>query len=147
MKSNGTLVSGGVILRERGKKREWLLVKQTLDSDWELPRVNVRRGESSVRAVLRMSSEQGGMNVRVLEEAGRFNAQVKVSGKEITKLHIYYLMLQKAGTEMIGFADGEWHEYLRASKKLKSKRDQTMLKQAKDVYKKLLEVKKKNVSH
>lgn len=125
-----------MLFRENRGKRQFLLVRQKGDVDWEIPKVTVRKGESSVRAVIRLASEQGGMAVRVLEEAGRSTGTTIVNGKSIPQKFYYYLMLQKGGSsELIGFDEFKWLDYGDAVKKTGSKKEKDMLKAGKDVLK------------
>ena len=145
---NQVLVSGAVVVR-RNKEGdlEWFLTKQVDDGKWEIPKVIVRKGESSVRAALRVTGEKGGMTTRVLEEAGRAGGVATVGGKTVSQRYLYYLMLLKASSgEPIGFGECGWFEYPSASKKLSSKRERIMLKQAKEEFvkwKKAREAKRK----
>ena len=135
-KNQQILIGGAIVFRDNHGKRQYLVVKQKEDGDWEIPKVTVRRGESSVRAVIRMTSEQAGMTARVLEEAGRSSGNAIVNGKSVQQKYYYYLMHQKAGgVDVIGFPESKWVEYGDASKKVVSKKDKEMLKGAKDVLK------------
>jgi len=129
-------IGGAVVFRDSRGKRQWLLAKQKEDSDWEIPKVTVRKGESSVRSVIRLTSEQGGMSARVLEEAGRATGNIVINGKPVSQKYYYYLMFQKAGAiEIIGLGEYKWMEYAKALQKLNLKREKDMLKGAKDVLK------------
>ena len=112
-----------------------MLVKQKNEEGWEIPKVAGRRGESSVRAVIRMTGEQAGMNATVLEEAGRFSGMVAVNGKSIPQKHLYYILVQKSGGEIMGFEKFEWLEFEKALKKITSKREKEMLRNTKSVLK------------
>lgn len=134
---NQVLVAGATLFRNPKEDMEWFITKSVADNKWELPKVIVRKGESSVRAVLRIMGEKGGMTTRVLEEAGRAGGVTTVGGKTIPQRHIYYLMLLKSTAgEPIGFGESEWLDFAGAVKKLSSKREQTVLKQAREEYKK-----------
>lgn len=135
MKDNQILVSGAIVFKEARGKTLFLIVKQKENSDWEIPKVNVRRGESSVRAAIRLTGEQAGMNARVLEEAGRTTAAGSVNGKPVSQKLLYYLMFQKAGGEIMGFLDFKWFPYAEVTKKLMLKREKEMVRNAKDVLK------------
>ncbi len=129
------LIGGAIIFRDYRGKRQFLVIK-TKDGEWEIPKVTVRRGESSVRAVLRMAGEQGGMTTKVLEEAGRANGNTVLNGKSLVQRFYYYLMMQRSGTgEMIGFDEFKWMEYGNAVKKISIKREKEMLKSAREVLK------------
>ena len=135
-KNNQITVSGAIVFKEYRRKKLFMVVKQTEAGKWEIPKVTVRRGESSVRASLRMIGEMAGMNARVLEEAGRTTAVVTMNGKSIPQKSYYYLLIHKAGGEILGFQDFVWLEYGKALKKLELKREKDMLRSAKDVLKK-----------
>ncbi len=129
------LIGGAVIFRDYRGKRQYLMIK-TKDGDWEIPKVTVRKGESSVRAVLRMAGEQGGMTTKVLEEAGRAAGNTVVNGKPIIQKYYYYVMMQRSGSgEMIGFDEYKWMEAGDAIKKLALKREKDMLRLAREVLK------------
>ena len=78
-------IGGAIVFRDNRGRRQFLLVKTKEDGDWEIPKVTVRRGESSVRSVIRLTSEQGGMSTRVLEEAGRSAGTAIISGNLFPK--------------------------------------------------------------
>ena len=123
-----------MVFRDYYRKRQFLLVKTEKEGDWEIAKVTVRKGESSVRAVLRLTGEQGGMSARVLEEAGRGSGTTIINGKSIPQKYYYYLMLQKGGqTEMIGFSEFKWMEYGDAVKKVALKKEKEILRSAREV--------------
>jgi len=128
---NIVLVAGACIFKENRGKIKWFLVKQSADEEWEIPKVLVRKGESSVRSVLRMMGEKGNMTTRVLEEAGRFGGITTLNGKRLPQRHIYYLMLEKSQSEeAIGFTDSNWFEYSKSLRLISSKREKSVLKAA-----------------
>lgn len=141
---NQILIGGAVVVRDNKGKKEFMLVKQKEESEWELPKVTVRKGESSVRAVIRMTAEQAGMSTRILEEVGRAAGNSISNGKSISQKYYYYLMLQKSGAEdAIGFFDFQWLDFSAASKKLSLKREKEMLKNGRDIFKDSEKAKKK----
>src|SRR5512135_1631223 len=112
MDKNTILISGGVLLREQSGKIQWFTSKDQEGDGWELPKVVVRKGESSVRAILRIMGEKGGMTTKVLEEAGRIGGVKTVNNKTQTQKQIYYLMVLKSGSkDAIGFGEHMWLEY------------------------------------
>jgi len=143
MKQKLILVGSAVIYRKTKDKPVWFVVKQKEDSDWELPRTTARRGESSVRSVIRMMGEQAAMNVKVLEEVGRAGGAALIAGKTIPQRQIYYLLVCKEANEVLSFLDYDWLDYAKAVKKVKSKKDISMLKVARDMVKELDKKKKK----
>jgi len=125
-----------MVFRDFKGKRQWFIVRQKEEDDWELPKVTVRKGESSVRSVIRITGEQAGMTVRVLEEAGRASSSTIINGKSIPQKIYYYLMVQKSGgLDPIGFQEFQWLEYGQAVKKVTVKRDKEMFVNAKTVLK------------
>jgi hypothetical protein len=143
VKNNNLTVSGAVVFRDHGGKRKWLVVKTPHEDRWEIPKITVRRGESSVRASLRMTAEMAGMNTRILEEAGRSNGIMVVGDRSMPIKYYYYLMIQRSGGEMIGFEAFQWLEYAKASKKIFLKREKDMLRGARETLKELEKNKKK----
>lgn len=130
------LIGGAIVFKDNHGKRQFLVVKSKEDGNWELPKVTVRRGESSVRAVIRLTGEQGGITARILEEAGRYVGNTIVNGNSISQKFYYYLMLQKGGSsEMIGFCDYKWMEPGDIVKKLESKKEIEMFKSGREVLK------------
>lgn len=137
MNKNLVLVSSACVCREKGEKLKWFLVKQGGEDKWELPKSLVRKGESSVRTSLRIMGEKGGLSTRVLEEVGRAGGMTTVSGRSVPQRHLYYLLLAKSkDSEAIGFDDTAWLDLSNASKKLSTKREKAMLKEAKSVFEK-----------
>jgi len=131
MDTNLVLVSGAVVFKEGRGKRRWFIVMQGEEDGWEIPKVFVRKGESSVRAAIRMMGEQGGMTTQVLEEAGRAGGVTTVNEKILPQRHLYYLMVLLPGVnEAIGFDKSQWLEYAKAVRALSSKRERAMLRQA-----------------
>jgi hypothetical protein len=142
-KNTNLLISGAVVYRDHGGKRKWLVVKHPNEDKWEIPKITVRRGESSVRASLRMTCEMAGMNTRILEEAGRTSGSAVLNGKSVPVKYYYYLMVQRSAGEMIGFEAFQWLEYTQALKKIFLKREKEMLKGAKEVLNESEKAKKK----
>jgi ADP-ribose pyrophosphatase YjhB (NUDIX family) len=141
------LVSGAILFKKGRGKSRWFITKQSEEDGWEIPKVVVRKGESSVRAALRMMGEKGGLTTQILEEAGRAGGVATINGKTLPQRYLYYLMVLKAPPgEAIGFAEHKWLEYAKAVRKLSSKREQMMLRQARKEYriwKKNMETEKK----
>ena len=136
MKTDYVLVSGAVVFKKAKNGRVyWLVVKKNEDSDWEIPKITARRGESSVKAVLRMMSEQVGMTAKVLEEVGRFGGSTTINGKVIPRRVLYYLMTITSESEALEFYDYSWHEYAKALKVIRTKKEKEMLRNAKKEYK------------
>ena len=132
---NQILIGVAVIVKPQRGKDKWFIVKNLSNNNLEFPKIVVRKTESSVRAVIRMTGEQGGMRVRVLEEAGRYNSTYVNSGRQISPRLIYYFMLNKSDSgESIGFDEASWLEYSQAIKKLSGKKEKEILRQAKKIY-------------
>jgi ADP-ribose pyrophosphatase YjhB (NUDIX family) len=136
MNKNFVLVAATVIFQEIDGKLLWFIAKEAEGEDWTFPKVIVRKGESSVRAALRMVGQKASMSTRVLEEIGRTGGVTTLNGKTVPRRYIYYLMVARhVGTEAIGFVESEWCDYAKAAKKLISKTDLAMLKDGRQVLK------------
>ncbi len=142
MKQKLILVGAAVVYKKVKDKPVWFIAKVKEDSDWEIPKTNARRGESSVRSVIRMMGEQAAMNVKVLEEVGRHGGAALVGGNTIPQRTIYYLMVEKEANEVLSFLDFDWVDVAKGVRKLKSKKDIAMLKAARDLLKELDKKKK-----
>lgn len=144
MINNQIIIAGTALCKKRSNgKFVWLVIKQSESPEWELPKTTVRKGESSVRATIRMMGEVGGMNARVIEEAGRFTGTAVVNNRTVPKRILYYLMIQKSAGEMIGFNQFKWLTYEDAVKKLDAKREKDVMKKAKSELKIWTDDKKK----
>jgi len=138
MKEKNLLVSGAIVFKKSGGKITWFIVRQGKEAGWEIPKTNVRKGESSVRAALRLTSEQGGIRAKVLEEVGRAGGVATINGNVVPLRYLYYLMVHKdSSDEALGFSESEWLDYKTASRRLSSKRERLMLKEAKQMVEKL----------
>ncbi len=135
MKKDTTiLISVACLYKESKGKKYWFLVKPSEDSSWELPRSTVRKGESSVRAILRVMGEMAGMTVKVLEEVGRGSATISVNNRSVPQKFIYYLLVYKASVgEILGFHDSVWLEYAKVVKQAASKKEVSQLRMARKV--------------
>lgn len=132
MKNDRVLVAGAVVFKEYRRKLTWLIVKRNEENGWEIPKAIVRKGESSVRAAIRLMGEQAGMGAKVLEEAGRAGGTTSINGRILPQKNIYYLMMQKSAGEILGFDDYIWLDYAQAVRKLGRKRERAVLKQARE---------------
>lgn len=139
----GEILVGGAIIFKEGKGKNLFLLSKNNDGEFEILKSTVRRGESSVRAVIRYTSEQGNMNTRVLDEVGRGTSVGTVNTRSVTYKYIYYLLFFKAGLEISGMGDISWFDYATAAKKLKLKREKDMLKVASNMVKEREKNKKK----
>jgi ADP-ribose pyrophosphatase YjhB (NUDIX family) len=134
MKEKTVLVSGAVVYkRNKGEKPCWFIIKQNSSSNWEIPKTIVRRGESSVRAVIRLMAEQAGMRAKVLEEVGRGSSSTTIAGKVVSSKQIYYLMVCKDQGEVLGYEESDWVPYSDLSRKLGLKREKSIYKSAKEI--------------
>lgn len=136
------LLTGAVVYRKQKSQLEWLLTKSNeKDNKWEIPKDTVRRGESSVGAVIRFLGENLGVPGRVIEEAGRTTSSRKTSnGTTLEEKSIFYLIASGAGgremVERVGRqVETKWFSTVSANKKIVSAQERRMLKQAKDVLK------------
>jgi ADP-ribose pyrophosphatase YjhB (NUDIX family) len=137
------LVAGAIVFKKTRGGRKWFLVKLPDEDKWEIPKTAVRKGESSARAVIRMTGEQGGMTAKVIEEAGRAGGVTTINGKTLPQRHLYYLMRQVSEGEAIGFDEYVWLDYSKALRKISTKREQLMFKQARKEFNNWLKERKK----
>lgn len=141
--NNGEVLVGGAVIFKEGKNKNLFLLNKNNDGEWEILKSIVRRGESSVRSVIRYTSEQGNMNTRVLDEVGRGTSVGTANNKSVTYKYIYYLLIFKTGLEITGMGNISWFDYQTAAKKLKLKREKDMLKTASQMVKEREKDKKK----
>lgn len=146
MKNNNEVMIGGAVVFKEGRAKKLFLLSKNNDGDWEILKSIVRRGESSVRAVIRYTSEQGNMSTRVLDEIGRANGTATVNSRTITQKFIYYLMYFKAGAEVMGLGEVAWFDKEQAMKKITLKREKDMLKAASSMIKEWEKTHKKKKS-
>lgn len=126
------LISGAIVYKQTKGKKRWLLVQESEGDEWEVPKILVRKAESSARAAMRLMLEQASMDTQVLEEAGRAGGSATINGKNVPQRYLYYLLLFKDAGEALGFYKIEWFEYAQAVRKLKSKRERAMIKAARE---------------
>ncbi len=128
---NLVLISSVIVFKHEKGKDFWFVVRDEDEDEWKFPRTAVRKGESSVRAGIRMMGEQGSMTIRMIEEAGRAGGVTTVNEKTLPQRHIYYVakLVSESG-DAVGFDEFEWLEYAKASRKFKSKRERQMLQSA-----------------
>lgn len=132
---NAVLIAGACAFKEQTNGVRWFISKQEKEGDWEIPKIVTRKAESSVRASIRMMGEKGGASTKVLEEVGRAGGITTVNNKTVPQRHIYYLhILKSENGEPIGFAESAWLPYAKAVRKLASKRERGMLKDARKEY-------------
>lgn len=134
------LVSVPLVYKSKGSTLSWFLVKNEIGAEWELPKTVTKHGESSVRASIRALGEQAGMRVKVLEEVGRHGGAAKVNNKIVTQRTIYYLIAHKDGEQILGYTETDWVEHSAALRKITTKLDREMLKDARVL---LLEIRAK----
>lgn len=128
------LVAGAVAYREKKGEPEWFVVKSKNGERWELPKSDVKRGESSVQAVIRYTQETAGLKASVLEEAGRVNVTATIQGAPIEEKVIFYLMRNGNGEVLIPSSlNSEWLKFASAKKRLSLIREQKMLTAAHDI--------------
>jgi hypothetical protein len=88
------IIAGAVAYREHKGATEWFVVKSPDKDTWELPKSDVKSGESSVSAILRFMKDSLGMKATVLEEAGRASATVAHGGSSLEQKLVFYIIKQ-----------------------------------------------------
>jgi hypothetical protein len=138
------IIAGAVAFREHKGATEWFVIKSNDKETWELPKSDVKSGESSVSAILRYMKDSLGMKATVLEEAGRATATANHGGSSIEQRLVFYIIRQggKASAEELATVprstvrvNGQWVAYPAVKKKLNLIREQKMVVQANDYLK------------
>ncbi len=124
------LVGGAVVFKQRGRKVLWFIAKPGEQDAWQLPKMVVRRGESSVRGTLRMAEELAGLRGAVLEEVGRVSNTTTHKGMPLVRRIIYYLMQQKGKSAAPSYAKTQWAEFATARSRLATASEKKVLSQA-----------------
>ncbi|MAG60094.1 hypothetical protein CMO96_04885 [Candidatus Woesebacteria bacterium] len=144
------LVSGAVIYRKKHGVITWFVTQPKSkegNGDWELPKILVRPGGSSVQAILRYLREDGRLKVTVLEEAGRTTISTTANGVSVGTKIIFYLLrggfIREEGEGPISL-EGDWLPYAKARRKLSLVREQRFFSQANMVLKEWYRRKKRN---
>lgn len=131
------LVAGSTVCRRRKSQTEWLLIQAAKSGGWEFPKDAVRRGESSVSAIIRYLNEILGVRARILEEAGRATVSSSGNGETKEEKLIFYLACLTGGQVQDGYVrrkDIKWFPSVSAAKNLSSARERRILKQANNAY-------------
>lgn len=134
------LISSAVTFRDEKGVVEWFLVKNSKDQ-FELPKTDVRRGESSVSGILRYVKESIGLRPTVLDEVGRTTLTSTKNGEELNEKLFFYLIINK-GQDSGSFIEGSWFKFPVAKKKLGLVREQKILAQAHELSKQWTQKKK-----
>lgn len=129
-RNNEMLIGCAVVFKELKNGKVKFLLNQDEEGNWEILKAVARKGESSVRAAIRYTTEQGSMNARVIDEASRSTGTATINGKTMLQKYLYYVMVFKTGGEMIGFDKVSWFDYSAAIRKLKLKRESDALREA-----------------
>lgn len=130
------IVTGAVTYREKKGSPEWYIVKSRSNDNWELPKSDVRGGESSVSAILRYMKESLGIKASVLEEASRAKLTVSTNGTPTEQNLFFYIMRQgKSTPDELPIAtaisvEGEWVSFAIAKRRLELVREQKALTEA-----------------
>lgn len=131
------LIAGSTVCRKRRSQTEWLLIQAAKNGGWEFPKDAVRRGESSVSAIIRYLNEILGLRARILEEAGRATVSSTGSGETREEKLVFYLACLTGGQVQEGHIrrkDIKWFPSVSATKNLSSARERRILKQASNAY-------------
>ena len=137
------LITSGTVFRKKKGVTEWLLIKNK-EGKWEFLKILVKRGESSVGAILRVLREGMGFVVEVLEESGRHSQISSKNGTKIQERTIYYLIEEKGDRIKIeeNTREEKWFQHPQATKALGAEREKKILKKAREVLKEYLKKKK-----
>lgn len=142
---NDKIIAGALAYREKRGTVEWFLAKIGPNGGLEIPKSDVRRGESSVSAAIRYLKETAGLRALVQEEAGRISVTTKSGGQPVDAKVYVYLMKQGSGNGRSEFPqtlEGQWLKFPLARKKLDLAREQKVLSQANSILRQWQKAKK-----
>ncbi len=125
--------AGGVVYREEPEGVLWLVVKQSGDGKWHLPKGWIEPGESSIEAAQREVREEGGAEAEVLGKVGSEKYFFVQDKEKIFKTVVFYLMkyTQECPSEpSIEIEETAWLAYEEARKKLAFENEQELLDKA-----------------
>lgn len=130
------LLTGATAYRKKNGHTKWLIVKEDGQEGWVLPTGDVRRGESSVRAAMRLLRDNIGMRSKVLEEAGRATISTTENGEPLSQKLIFYLIRRRVGGEKVnGYVEQKWIPYSQARRSLAKTTEKRILRQANETLK------------
>ena len=66
--------AGGVVAREAGGERRYLLVRASRDPGWVLPKGHIERGETPEQAAVREVAEEAGISIEITGLAGVYSS-------------------------------------------------------------------------
>lgn len=144
-------ITGAVAYREKKNSPEWYIVKKKDSNNWELPKSDVRGGESSVSAIIRYMNESLGIKAQVLEEASRTKLTVNLNGAPTEQNLYYYIMRQGKSIpdefpiKLLISVEGEWVSFAIAKRRIELVREQKALIGANDYFKECQKAKNKKI--
>jgi 8-oxo-dGTP pyrophosphatase MutT (NUDIX family) len=100
--------AGGAVYRNKKAEREWLLIKPTKTSRWQLPKGHIDKGEKSDATAVREVFEETGVKATIQKKVGTVRYYYVQNGERIFKTVVYFLMSSKGEEPKI---EDEWkHE-------------------------------------
>lgn len=89
--------AGGVVYRRVDRTIEVVLVGRSEQGSWFLPKGTPRSGETRDQTAVRETSEETGLDVRIIEPIGSINYWFVAGRQRIHKTVYYYLMVPTGG--------------------------------------------------
>ena len=86
--------AGGVVVRQSGDRREFLLVRARRSQAWVFPKGHVEEGESLEQTAVREVGEEAGVDADVIGEAGV--TEFRAGGERVSA--IYFVMRYRGET-------------------------------------------------
>ena len=125
--------AGGVVYRSEPEGVLWLIVKQSGDGKWHLPKGWIEPGESSMEAAKREVQEEGGVEAEILGKVGSEKYFFVQDKEKILKTVVFYLMeyIQECPSESsIEIEETAWLAYEEARRKLAFENEKELLDKA-----------------
>ncbi len=90
--------AGGFVVNPEKKELEFLLIKNSFDDRWTIPKGHLDPGESAEQAAVREISEEAGVTSKVIEHLGKNKYSFRYRGRMVHKQVDVYLL------ELVGSA-------------------------------------------
>lgn len=84
--------AGGIVMTEIDDQLKLMLIKNTFDKNWAIPKGHIDPGESSEDAAIREVAEETGIRARIVESLGKNTYHFRFRGKLVSKTVDIYLM-------------------------------------------------------
>lgn len=118
--------AGGVVVRQAGDRREFLLVRARRSQAWVFPKGHVEEGESLEQTAVREVGEEAGVDAGVVGEAGV--TEFRAGGERVSA--IYFVMQYRGETPINEGRERRWCPFDEARDRLTYENLREILDQA-----------------